>query len=226
MRNVKFPKRKMYMLAGLAPSEDVTGGAFFTDGELDANFINALAGYIELYVSRKSWYEVPAVERPAKRQKTADGGVVTPAAPAEKEKEYLPYPPGYKGYPTVAQITEEINKTGLTPVQMGEDNVAQLLEMLCYDNKLIALNNGQAYRSVKKPNVAKAEVGLKSAGGDAAVAEAAEKQGRDIAALGRNGMTEVPCGQCPVFKLCAPGGAVSPESCEYFDPWLEKALGF
>ncbi|KAL2222356.1 putative DNA-directed RNA polymerase III subunit Rpc34 [Thermoascus aurantiacus ATCC 26904] len=224
VRNVKFPKRKMYMLAGLAPSEDVTGGAFFTDGELDANFINALAGFIEVHVSRKSWYEVPAdQQRPAKRQKTADGGVATGEAP---KKEYLPYPPGYKGYPTVAQITEEINKTGLTPVHMGEESVAQLLEMLCYDNKLVALDGGRAYRSVRKPDVAKAEVGLRSAGGDAAVAEAAEKEGRDVSALGRNGMTEVPCGQCPVFKLCAQGGAVSPETCEYFDPWLEKALGF
>ncbi|KAJ9289374.1 hypothetical protein DTO021C3_3200 [Paecilomyces variotii] len=209
VRNVKFPNRKMYMLAGLTPSEDVTGGAWFTDGVLDANFINALAGFVELYISRRSWYEVSSEQR-NKRQKTSTGEAITKKEPTEKE--YLPYPAGYQGYPTVTQITAEVNKTGVTPVMMGEESISQLLQMLCYDNKLIAMNNDQVYKAVRKPNAIKS----------GAAAETAEKEGQ----LGKNGMTESPCGQCPVFKLCIPGGAVSPETCEYFDPWLEKAFGF
>ena len=32
--------------------------------------------------------------------------------------------------------------------------------------------------------------------------------------------TSTPCGVCPVFDQCSPGGIVSPERCEYLDAWL------
>jgi DNA-directed RNA polymerase III subunit RPC6 len=214
LHNVKYPSRKMYMLAGLAPSEEVTGGAWFTDGVLDANFINSVAGYIEYTVSRKSWYEVPASERRNKRIKTASG-----KSDVKDEKTYLPYPHGYKGYPTVEMITAAVNESGITPVRLGEESVVQLLEMLCYDNKLVSIGNGEVYRSLKSPQAVKEKQARK-----------APVEGDDIAHANKhlvtNGMTEAPCGQCPVFKLCSPGGAVSPETCEYFDPWLSNGLGF
>lgn len=205
----------MYMLAGLAPSEDVTGGAWFTDGVLDANFINTVAGYIEYTVSRKSWFEVPSADGPRnKRIKTSVGGV---SVKQEAEKEYVSFPAGYRGYPTVPMITAAVNESGITPVRLGEDSIAQLCEVLCYDNKLIALNSGEFYKSTKNPDAVKL----------AQMRKASTEPDADAKhELVKNGMTEAPCGQCPVFKLCAPGGAVSPESCEYFGPWLEQALGF
>ncbi|PYI05683.1 DNA-directed RNA polymerase III subunit Rpc34 [Aspergillus sclerotiicarbonarius CBS 121057] len=215
VHNVKYPSRKMYMLANLAPSEDVTGGAWFTDGVLDENFINSVAGFIEYTVSRKSWYEVPSSDGArTKRIKTADGGMAVKQEGAPKE--YLPFPAGYQGYPTVPMLTGAVNESGITPVRLGEESITQLLEMLCYDNKLVALNNGEVYKSVKNPEEVKSQQARKPRGDDAGIDDR----------LVKNGMTEAPCGHCPVFKLCAPGGAVSPESCEYFDPWLEKALGF
>ncbi|KAF9886440.1 34-kDa subunit of RNA polymerase III (C) [Aspergillus nanangensis] len=215
VHNVKFPSRKMYMLAGLAPSEDVTGGAWFTDGVLDGNFINTVAGYIEYTVSRKSWYEASVdAGRSAKRMKTANGVAVKQEGGTIKE--FVPFPAGYQGYPTVAVITAEVNGSGITPVRLGEESITQLLEMLCYDNKLVPLNNGEYYKSVRNPEAVKMRQSRKPVGDET----------ETVDLLVQNGMTEAPCGSCPVFKLCAPGGAVSPESCEYFDPWLEKALGF
>ncbi|KAF7594380.1 34-kDa subunit of RNA polymerase III (C) [Aspergillus hancockii] len=215
VHNVKFPSRKMYMLAGLAPSEDVTGGAWFTDGVLDENFINTVAGYIEYTVSRKSWYEVASADAHRnKRMKTSDGSASVKQESGQKA--FIPFPAGYRGYPTVSMLTGAVNESGITPVRLGEESITQLLDMLCYDNKLVALNNGEMYKSVKNPEAVKQSQARKPVG---------EDQGIDDR-LVTNGMTESPCGSCPVFKLCAPGGAVSPESCEYFDPWLEKALGF
>lgn len=214
VHNVKFPTRKMYMLAGLAPSEDVTGGAWFTDGVLDENFINSVAGFIEYTVSRKSWYEVSAdAGHRNKRIKTSNGGFAVKSETSEKT--YLPFPYDYKGYATASMITAAVNESGITPVRLGEDSIVQLLEMLCYDNKLVALENGTFYKAVMNPDAIKARQSRKP------VDETEAKR-----RLTQNGMTEAPCGQCPVFKLCASGGAVSPETCEYFDPWLEAALGF
>jgi DNA-directed RNA polymerase III subunit RPC6 len=231
IRNVKQTGKIIYMLAELTPSEDVTGGAWFTDGVLDSNFIKILAYFIEFFVSRKSWYEVSTTTDPHKhrnkRQKISGS-----AAKLDLEKQYLPYPAGYQGYPTVPLVAAEVNKSGITPVNMVEESIGQLLEMLCYDNKLVALENGQFYKAVKKPNEVKKpkelcgveDLGLKQ-GDDANDTKEDTAEDENIMA-GRGGMTEAPCGQCPVFKLCTPGGAVSPETCKYFDSWLEKTLGF
>ncbi|PGH08687.1 hypothetical protein AJ80_07808 [Polytolypa hystricis UAMH7299] len=218
VRNVKYPQRKMYMLAGLQPSEDVTGGAWFTDGVLDADFIRGLGGWIEHWVSSRSFYDPAAAadRHNKKRQKTM-------ARPSE-ETQYLPYLPSYSGYPTVADITNAINSSGLTPVTMGEASTAQLLEMLCYDGKLISLRDGAAYKSVKRPNQIslQRDLGLQGPGG----AEQGQEGQEEELSLGPNAMTEAPCGRCPVFALCQEGGPVNAENCEYFGDWLKKALAF
>lgn len=203
------------MLAGLAPSEDVTGGAWFTDGVLDASFINGVAGFIEYTVSCKSWYEVPSDRgRGAKRLKTMSGKPDIKAEPTEKV--FLPYPPGYDGYATVETITRAVNESPLTPVQLGAESIVQLLQMLCFDRKLVALNNGSSYKALRNPEVVSTSQTRKP-----------PIDGEEPpSVLGKNGMTESPCGPCPSFKLCTPGGAISPETCEYFDPWFEKVLGF
>ncbi|EDN07962.1 DNA-directed RNA polymerase III [Histoplasma capsulatum] len=217
VRNVKYPQRKMYMLSGLQPSEDVTGGAWFTDGVLDSDFIRGLGGWIEHWVSSRSWYDRGAAERKAKRQK------IRPDNNTKGEPQYLPYLPSYNGYPTVSDITNAINNSGLTPVTMGESSIAQLLEMLCFDGKLISLRDGAAYKSVKKPNQISLQRDLGLQTGDQTDQDKADQ---DNLTLGGNGMTEAPCGRCPVFALCEEGGPVNAENCEYFDAWIKKSLAF
>lgn len=183
---------------------------------MDVDFINSVAGYIEYTVSRKSWFEVPSPDHGRnKRLKTATG-----KSDIKEEKQYLPFAARYEGYPTVEMITSAVNESGITPVTLREESIVQLLEMLCYDKKLVALNNGQYYKAIKNPEAVKTSQARKPATvDDQADAEVMKH-------LPKNGMTEAPCGQCPVFNLCSPGGAVSPETCEYFDPWLSSTLGF
>ncbi|KAK2861108.1 hypothetical protein FQN49_004531 [Arthroderma sp. PD_2] len=212
VRNVKYPSRKIYMLSGLQPSEEITGGAWFTDGVLDADFIRGLSGWIEHWVSARSWCAPGSEDQPKGKKRKAQAD--------DSETQYIPYLPSYQGHPTTADITKAINGSGLTPVTMDEGSISQLLQMLCYDGRLVSLRDGAAYRSVKKPNQIslQRDLGLQGPG------EATTKEGPS---LGPNGMTEVPCGQCPVFSLCRPGGPVSAENCEYFDEWLKNsALSF
>lgn len=35
-----------------------------------------------------------------------------------------------------------------------------------------------------------------------------------------NHLADIPCGSCPLFHDCTPGGVISPESCVYMDNWL------
>lgn len=36
-----------------------------------------------------------------------------------------------------------------------------------------------------------------------------------------NHMAAIPCGSCPVFHDCVPGGVISPQTCIYMDDWLK-----
>ncbi|KMU79462.1 DNA-directed RNA polymerase 3 subunit RPC6 [Coccidioides immitis RMSCC 3703] len=142
--------------------------------------------------------------------------------PKSTESQYIPYLPSYGGYPTVMDITKAINASGLTPVTLGEGSIAQLLEMLCYDGRLISLRDGAAYKSVKKPN----QISLQRELGLQAPGAGKDTSDQDQLTLGSNGMTEVPCGRCPVFSLCNEGGPVNAENCEYFQDWLQARLSF
>jgi len=37
-----------------------------------------------------------------------------------------------------------------------------------------------------------------------------------------NHLAGIPCGSCPLFHDCTPGGVISPETCVYMSGWLDK----
>lgn len=59
VKSVKYPTRKMYMLYHLQPSVSVTGGAWFTDGELDVEFIDSLLAVVWRFVCEKTVKQGP-----------------------------------------------------------------------------------------------------------------------------------------------------------------------
>jgi len=267
MKDVKFPGRKMFIKRGLKPNEEVTGGAWFTDGELDILMIDMVATVIEKLVGDKSWVEERptlspgTAERSARstseskrktphdgfdkgksKQKVAraaedsDAGVLSISKPKPKPqaqpKSYVLHPPGYQGYPTLAEITNEINRKGLLQKGLLPQNaVSQLLEVMVYDDKLVKIvttadvdsPSKTMFRTVKNPAqilaAAKLEQRLQSPDEDIRKAAVREKELEDI---GEGGITEVPCLRCPVFDFCEEGGPVNPATCVYFDDWFQK----
>lgn len=206
IKSVKFPGRKTYMLAHLQPSEDVTGGPYYTDGVLDEEFVHQMAYWTEKYVIGRSWWHPPISDtgRRKNRNKLSleqaedlratelDGkGFGT-----DRHKKLLPMPPGYIGYPTIAEITKAINGSGLSGVVMKEAEMKQLLDVLCWDGRLQTALDGKAYKAARR---------------------FAEESGE----TSENGLTEAPCGRCPVSDICEEGGPVNARTCEYFQEWLE-----
>jgi len=51
VKSVTFKSRKIYMLYELVPSAQVTGGSWYTDGELDTHFINTLRRSVAGFLS-------------------------------------------------------------------------------------------------------------------------------------------------------------------------------
>ena len=191
------------MLAHLQASEDVTGGPFYTDSTLDDEFVLQVANWTEKYVAGRSWWH-PSVNDSKRRKEKSKltqtqvedlrteefRGINTSS---DRGREILPMPPGYTGYPTLAETTKAINASGLTTgVVMKEAEMQQLLDVLCWDGRLEKIGSRKGYKSIRQT-------------------------GEEY----ENGLTEAPCGRCPVFDVCEEGGPVNARTCEYFQDWLE-----
>ena len=212
IKSVRFPTRKTYILAKLQPSDDVTGGPFYTDGVLDDAFIQAMSTWAERYIIGRSWWHPPMPENNIKKksilkpdkenqqpkidkpeaEKLRAEAMQRKGGGMERSKGMLPMPPGYKGYPIITEITTAINESKITDVHMNVTQMQQLVDILCWDGRVEMVKNGKAYRAVR-------------------VFDEEE----------RNGLTEAPCGRCPVFEICQDDGPVNARTCPYFQEWLE-----
>lgn len=207
IKTIKFPNRKTYMLAKLQPSEDVTGGPFHTDGVLDEEFVYQMSHWTEKYIIGRSWC-LPANPESTKRKSSSK---LTPdqaeqlraetfrrkGYARDRHKTMVPYPAGYRGYPTLSEVTRAINDSGLSGIVMKESEMKQLLDILSWDGRIEKIRNGKAYRATRVVT------------------------GEDGMSL-ENGLTESPCGRCPVFDLCEEDGPVNAKTCEYFQDWLQS----
>ena len=63
VRSVTNKNRKVYMLASLDPSEEVTGGQWYTDEQFDSTFINTLRDASRAVIQRSSCATVDEVYR-------------------------------------------------------------------------------------------------------------------------------------------------------------------
>lgn len=229
-KSVQHPTKKMFIKASLRPSDKATGGPWFTDQNLDEAFIEALHAVIYDFIKAKSTYRrgsgagrqapkkgvvkgAPPRKRAAE-QMSGEGG-----EPPRKEV-LLPMPAGYLDYPTVSDIAKVLSKTNITKTVLSEEDVQKLVGVLVADDlvELVRLPGGRrAYRIVRPTRQGLEGWAVKQ--GTAAVGTADVEVGPDAY---RNGFSDVPCGKCPVFDLCEPGGPVGPNNCEYFQTWLGR----
>jgi DNA-directed RNA polymerase III subunit RPC6 len=163
MKSVAHPQRKMYISASLTPSEDATGGSWFSEGVLDQGLIGTISDVIEAHVSRSSWQEVTLDEHEdtnlgQKRKRPSDGfgehgndkvrltniidgqNKVKPVKLHGPPKAYQPFDPGYTGYPTLRDITRFLLEAKVTASAIPQTAIAQLLQVMIYDDRLFTLS--------------------------------------------------------------------------------------
>lgn len=251
VKNVKSPAQKVYMLSHFQPGEELTGGVFFDGSEIDEALVNELSNLIVFFVRSKSWVlkgkggKAAGVGRPGKKRKIAppsedeedqedgedeEGGggggagaralkKQRQAAAAADMEDYVTstfsqrrmqleraYPAFTHHYPQPEAILSFIQDSGALrggkAAALNVTAIERLVDVLVMDEKLEKI--GEGYRTVK---------------GVYEMSEDKFVHGDDGTGTG---LTEAPCGRCPVLDVCGDGGPVNARSCPYWQDWLSK----
>lgn len=112
IKSVKFPTRKIVMLYHLQPSIEVTGGPWFTDTELDTEFVNLMLSVVWKFVARETFGRIE--------------GPVLQVSPL----------PGSSNLPSLEAIHTFVEQAQLSTVELTEFDIASLCEVLVYDRKI------------------------------------------------------------------------------------------
>lgn len=223
----KNTAKRMYVFHNLEPSEDSTGGVFYREGELDEGLVNTLSEFIVTFLQSKSWIAQKPFpkgggkDREVDREVSADGEAEEPPlyrAPRLNGQDLVPHPTDYK-YPSIEEILRHIDEAQiLKDITLSPSDIEQLIQQLMYDDRIEEMAPAR-YRSVRRvwqkdgllePTPAIRRVGPCDAD------NAGYAPG--------NGLTQSPCGRCPVARDCRVGGIINPDSCVYMTNWLEQLM--
>lgn len=99
----------------------------------------------------------------------------------------------HRGLVSLSDIADFIRSKGLSRVNLSNENIESIVDTLIYDGRVDEVEGacGVQYRP--------------------ALLQLPES----------STLASIPCGVCPVFNECRPGGVVSPETCVYYDKWLD-----
>ncbi|KDN53203.1 hypothetical protein K437DRAFT_271723 [Tilletiaria anomala UBC 951] len=118
VKSVKHPTRKIYMLYELTPSSDISGGPWYSDTELDTEFIRLLCSICEHYIISCTW---PAPSS-SSSSKPPDMVFLTSYAAAR--------------LPTAADILQHIRRSKVINADLEIEHVMQILNVLIFDGKV------------------------------------------------------------------------------------------
>ncbi|KAG9307967.1 RNA polymerase Rpc34 subunit-domain-containing protein [Chiua virens] len=117
IKAVRHPTRKIYMLAHLEPSVELTGGPWYTDNELDTEFIKLLSTACLHYIRDRSFPKQSGKRSSNSQQRL----YAISAAPS---------------YPSAQQVQHFLSKSKITETELGVEHVEMLLRVLELDAEI------------------------------------------------------------------------------------------
>ncbi|GAA5973789.1 hypothetical protein JCM11641_003158 [Rhodosporidiobolus odoratus] len=119
VKSVKTPTRKIYMLAGIQPSVELTGGPWFTDNELDVELVEQLKKIAEKFLKSKSIPPSTQISDPS----------------SSGPQKFRPiYPVSATPFlPSVQDVLDYIVSLEVAVVELLPEHVEALLDLMVYD---------------------------------------------------------------------------------------------
>ncbi|CAK9440035.1 uncharacterized protein LODBEIA_P41350 [Lodderomyces beijingensis] len=128
IKSVKYPTRKIYMLYNLQPSLEVTGGAWFTDSELDTEFIDTVSMII--------WRFIYSATFPKEESNAL-------------QSSYDARSPGAN----MDQIMQFLSSSNVLQVELELNDVQSLCNLLVFDDKIEQVGHdehGELYKCTRQ----------------------------------------------------------------------------
>ena len=117
-------------------------------------------------------------------------------------------------------VCDFVKQTKLSHVELGQEEVLQIVNTLVYDGKVDAHEELELDKE-RDPDDPTGEHGDDDDDDlDYMENVIVVYRPASLPIPKTSAFTAVPCGVCPVFQECAPGGLVSPETCQYMQDWL------
>ncbi|KAF9263631.1 hypothetical protein L218DRAFT_959160 [Marasmius fiardii PR-910] len=113
VQSVQHPTRKIFMLEGLEPSIALTGGPWYTDNELDTEFIETLI---------KACFKIVQEKSSPKRRSNNERALY----PISKVSQY----------PTAEYVQKKLREARITPTELSVEHVEMLLNVLVLDGEI------------------------------------------------------------------------------------------
>ncbi|KAG8942006.1 34-kDa subunit of RNA polymerase III (C) [Tulasnella sp. 419] len=114
VKSVKNPTRKMYMLANVEPSVELTGGPWYTDFELDPEFISTVKSACLKFIRTKSFPD-------------PDDNTPTAALFSGTRTDI---------YPTVNDVTKWFRQSNISETELAPQHIEEILNVLIYDGEI------------------------------------------------------------------------------------------
>ncbi|KAI1864104.1 hypothetical protein JX265_007401 [Neoarthrinium moseri] len=240
--SVHHVTHRCYIKASIKPSDKVTGGPWFADGDLDESFIEILLSVTYAFIKEKGSYHSrsgsgvrSASSSPVLPKKVLNGSH-SDAAMAARGKKRSADAMAPDEDPTLddpAKPRKRPAQPVLLPMPAGFKHYLTLPEITqalakSGVTKGIPLKEADIQQLVdvliydnrlEEVKVGK-RVGYRITRPTKANPEKGAKIDNDFLEPPSNALTTAPCGRCPVFDLCEEGGPVWAGGCEYFDQWL------
>ncbi|KAH7337740.1 RNA polymerase Rpc34 subunit-domain-containing protein [Rhizoctonia solani] len=119
IKSVKHPTRKIYILANLQPSVEVSGGPWYNNSEFETEFVQTLCDACLNFIQKRSY---PILKSKSKLSPRA----LFPTSQSS-------------GYPTAADVLNFLKQTNITDTPLEISHVESLLQVLIYDGLVEAL---------------------------------------------------------------------------------------
>lgn len=160
VKSVKYPTRKIYMLFGLTPSIELSGGPWYTDNELDTGFINELSMACLNFIRSKSF------------PKNGQSRALFPTSHTSQ-------------LPSASAVHSYLRNSNLTETQLELEHVVSLLDILVYDEqieKIPMLSFGSATNGIDEDDENYTDSGTDS-GGSGSDSESESDSGSESSAV-------------------------------------------
>lgn len=105
-----------------------------------------------------------------------------------------------KGWTTLADLCAYVQNSGISNVELREEDIQTIVNTLIYDGKVEQIKHGASLTPGQPAYFFKPSK----------------------LSLPRNVLTEIPCGQCPVYNFCEEEGDITPARCPYLQAWLDQ----